>query len=297
MSKDLVSEAGYVLHKGAVSLKQISRLHEVFLSWQAQSKSHKENFGEAANGKYRCGIGLGHSESIQRLIRVKNTCDISDDFNDFIKSEAILGIARLYLGESIRFHHCKINTKYQGGDERIDLHQDFCFDPHTNRSLITLMIPLVDVDEINGALAVVPGSQECLESHFEGGTFQGKITDGWNRFSDRLVKVSMDQGDVLVSDGWLIHGSLENNANDPRPALFMELSRGDALPLAPYHVPSRFSGDILSGDQASPQIRLEAMTFEVPAGYKQSSIVNLQQEQWHASKNWCCGVFFQDCRR
>lgn len=270
-------EQGYAILRSEFRDADIELLLRAFREWQCQSSEHTSDFGDAPQQKRRFVLGATHDRSAPCLRRVNNPCDISTLYFEFVLTSQLLKLAQRFLGSVVRFHHCKINCKSGPEDGSIDLHQDFGFDPHTNGSLITLVVPFVKLTPENGCLEIVPGSHLTQVSHFIGTRFTGAIPGGWDRYESKLTKLDLKVGDCLLMDGSLIHGSRPNRTRIPRPVLFAEFSAADALPLAPYHVPSQHSGRLFPPTENYFPIRLETRILEVPLQYTESSIFELQQ--------------------
>lgn len=278
-AKAILRSDGYLLLRSCFDLDEVARLNLRFQKWRREAAAHRYDFGDINSGKRRFVLGANHSEYSPSIKRINNPCDVDAEFFDFVLVKQIVPLAQYFLGEFVRFHHCKINCKSGPADGAVDLHQDFGFDPHTNRSLLTFVVPLDDVSKVSGCLEVVPKSHLKLLSHFKNNRFVGAIPNGWAIYNTLLLPIELNMGDCLVLDGALIHGSRPNTTQKQRPILFSEFSAVDALPLAAYHVPSIHSGKIFPATNKVFPIRLEAQTLEVPGTYSASSIFDLQHEE------------------
>lgn len=261
---------------GLVCSQQLADLADKLARWIELSTRHRVNFGNGPLGKAYFALDPGHSKERPLLRRVNNPCDLDPSYYDFALDGAILQLARSILGEYVRFHHCKINIKNGAVESRIDLHQDFGFDPHTNCQLITIVVPFVDLRSDNGCLSVVPGSHKRMRSHFRAGRFVGSVRDGWRRYKSRLIDLNMNAGDCLVMDGALLHGSRSNLSDAPRPVFLAEFSAANALPIGPYHVPSVFSGQVFPPCTTPIAVKTDRRIKRVPPDYETSSIFDLQ---------------------
>lgn len=88
-----------------------------------------------------------------------------------------------------------------------------------NTEILTVWIPLVDVDERNGCLCVVPRNhkrgllQHCIDA------LRGKYLPTAKFDADRAKPLPMRRGSILVMDKMTPHSSLENKSDDVRVSM------------------------------------------------------------------------------
>jgi hypothetical protein len=111
------------------------------------SKSQKSEFREN---------GVVVVESALR--RVASPEEISDAFLGLLEQGPLLENVAALLGEDLRFHHAKLNSKLPGSGTTVKWYQDFTFDPHSNDDCITAMLFLDEITSEIGPARVVPGS-------------------------------------------------------------------------------------------------------------------------------------------
>jgi hypothetical protein len=116
------------------------------------------------------------------LRRVASPEEISTAYLQLIESGSMLDAVADLLGDDLRFHHAKLNSKLPGSGTTVKWRQDFTFDPHSNDDCITAMLFLDDIDsDIDsdiGPARVVPGSHRGeLYSLWQDGRFSGAVDD------------------------------------------------------------------------------------------------------------------------
>jgi ectoine hydroxylase-related dioxygenase (phytanoyl-CoA dioxygenase family) len=178
-------------------------------------------------------LDAGHSAAQPRLTRIKLPHIRHPAFREVATSEWLTSFLKPLVGENIRLHTSKLNTKAPGGGAAVEWHQDWAFFPHTNDDLFSVGIMLEDVTLANGPLMVIPGSHMGpVLSHHRGGIFCGAIdpADPLFEFS-RAVTLTGRAGDMSVHHVRLLHGSAPNQSDRARKILFYEMGAADAWPI------------------------------------------------------------------
>lgn len=102
------------------------------------------------------------------------------------------------------------------------LHQDWSYLDETEHSVVSIWCPLVDVDHVNGCLAVVPGSHLTTQIR------PNMPRDQWywvyrDAIADirarHLIELPMRAGECILYDGRIIHGSQPNSSSEDRPVV------------------------------------------------------------------------------
>jgi hypothetical protein len=102
---------------------------------------------------------------------------------------------------------------------RLPLHRDYSFVDQAVHTAVHLWFPLVDVDEQNGCLNVVPGSQTLMQSPFAVNEYPSPFHPVMNLLDQEYTRgLPMPAGSVVAYDSRLLHGSGENRSNRIRPA-------------------------------------------------------------------------------
>ena len=173
---DQFQEKGYLVLRSLVTSEIRGQLLSELNKWAEQSLSHKVNYGfDTPDGKARFDLEKGHSVQQPRLCRVANPCDISEAFQGVLFEGVLPEAVADLISLNVKFHHCKLNNKYPGMNARVEYHADHPYDPHTNDDGISLLLLLDDMDENNGSLRMIPGSQKVRHRHFNDGRFIGSI--------------------------------------------------------------------------------------------------------------------------
>ena len=156
-------------------------------------------------------------------------------FMDLARDERILDRIRPMIGDDIQLQHSKIATKPPTkGAGAFKMHQDFAFFPHTNTSLVAVMVMLDDATKENGCMQMIPGSHKWgLLDHLENGIFSGGCIEA-ERWADesQLVDVTPRAGGISIHHCLSLHGSPPNSSGKPRRGLVFQYRSDDAYQLA-----------------------------------------------------------------
>ncbi|QAY75109.1 phytanoyl-CoA dioxygenase family protein [Sphingosinicella sp. BN140058] len=106
----------------------------------------------------------------------------------------------------------------KGGAGTLALHTDPTLTTDPDIASLTLWCPLVDVEEANGRLHVIPGSHKVSRQINGPG-----IPEYYWRYRDRIARhataLSLKAGQAVIFDGRLIHGSPPNTTERVRAAI------------------------------------------------------------------------------
>lgn len=169
-------ESGVIVVESAYSTADLEPLRQQHQRWIDESRQHDGPFGEMLDGRPRFDVEPGHSAQSPALRRVASPEEISDEFLHLLKQGPMLEAVADLLGENLRFHHAKLNSKLPGSGTTVKWHQDFTFDPHSNDDCITAMLFLDDITSEIGPARVVAGSHRGpLHSLWHDGVFSGAV--------------------------------------------------------------------------------------------------------------------------
>ncbi len=270
---------GYVIVRNVIDAAQLKTLADEVDGWIVESRSHKTNYGETADGKARFDLEAGHSAEYPKLRRVSNPADISEAHRDVLWDGPVVDAVVDLVGPDVKFHHCKLNIKLPGMDTRVDYHQDHPFDPHTNDNAATALLLLDDMTEDNGCLRVVPGSHNERYSHYQGDKFTGAIASELiPEFESRSVPILGRAGDVCLLHIWTVHGGSANRSDKPRRLLICDYRAADSFWLTSPQVLSIYSGRLIRG-KPSRRARLISQSVELPPHYKEDSFFGVQGQK------------------
>ena len=151
---------GYLVMDGAVDDATLAKLRRQMDDWGEESRGHTEPYGPpTVDDRPRFDMGEEHSAEQPALRRINNPCEVSEHFHAVMTDAPMVDMVADLIGPDVKYHHCKINSKLPGSETVVRYHQDFLYTPHTNDDVVTALLLLDDVDEENGCLMVVPGTQ------------------------------------------------------------------------------------------------------------------------------------------
>ena len=138
--KDAFWNDGVLVVEDAVSDTQLEQLRSVFTGWVEESRSHTEDYGKTLDGRARFDLQPGHSAERPGLRRIQSPEEVSDVYEDVMRTARMVDYCAELIGPNIRFHHGKVNSKLPGSGTAVKWHQDFLFQPMTNDDMITLSL-------------------------------------------------------------------------------------------------------------------------------------------------------------
>lgn len=152
-----------------------------------------------------------------------------------VKSQKIVDLIEPLIGEDIQLQHSKLAVKNSGsGKGAVSWHQDFAYLPHTNTSLVSVMIAMDDLTPENGAMIAVRGSYKLgLLNHLDSEGFIGdcKESSAWADPS-KLVQINPKKGGISIHHCLTLHSSPDNFSGKPRHAIIYQYRACDAFQLA-----------------------------------------------------------------
>jgi len=114
---------------------------------------------------------------------------------------------------------------------KLGLHQDYSFGDHTQHLILNLWTPFCSVDSRNACLRVVSGSQDL--GHIAAIPPNPSPYDKYRQelATEFMVELPMRAGHACVFDPRLLHATEENQTDDDRTALFLNLVPREVAPL------------------------------------------------------------------
>ncbi len=278
----LYFEKGYLLVESIISKKWIDRLIET-TGQKVEESRHVTKSDEVFD------LEPGHTAEHPRLRRLTSPADQHPVYWEFASESILVDVVADLVGPDVKYHHSKLNFKWEEGGEEVKWHQDITYWPHTNYSPLTIGTYLHDVGDEQGPLGVIPRSHEgpLYNQYNEQDEWVGCIA------SSDLVGVDFDEveyltgpaGSITIHNCRTIHGSKKNLSDVGRPLLLYAYSSADAFPYTPNPLNSTYSGAILCGKQAK-WARHDPRACLVPpdwsGGY--TSLYALQQQE-NAARN------------
>lgn len=256
------------------ALEPLRRQHQL---WIDESRQHEGPFGEMLDGRPRFDVEPRHSVDAPALRRVASPEEISPDYLHLIETGPMLEAVADLLGDDLRFHHAKLNSKLPGSGTTVKWHQDFTFDPHSNDDCITAMLFLDDITSDIGPARVVPGSHRGkLHSLWQDGRFSGAVDAALAEQCEAdAIECLGPAGSLCLMHTRALHASSENLTQRSRSLYIATLTAADAIPLAPCAVPSRYAGRIVRGRDPR-RIRSIAFDMDMPEIPRGASFFNQQ---------------------
>jgi len=270
-------DTGVIVVEQAYTAQQLEPLRQQHQQWIDESRTHHGPFGEMLDGRPRFDVEPRHSAAAPALRRVASPEEISTAYLQLIESGPMLDAVADLLGDDLRFHHAKLNSKLPGSGTTVKWHQDFTFDPHSNDDCITAMLFLDDIDSDIGPARVVPGSHRGeLYSLWQNGRFSGAVDDSVaGECEANAVECLGPAGSLCLMHTRALHASSENLTQRPRSLYIATLTAADAIPLAPCAVPSSYHGKIVRGRDPG-RIRSIAYSMDMPELPKGASFFDQQ---------------------
>ena len=256
---------GFLLVENAINDRQLENLKKTFLDWVNESRNYKTDYGETMDGRPRFDLQPGHSSDVPGLRRIQSPEEISEVFADVMRNGRSVDMCAELIGQGIRFHHGKVNSKLPGTATKVNFHQDFPFEPMTNDDMITCLLFIDDVTLENGPLEVVPGTHKGpLYSHWHNGTFTGSVSDEiLAEHEDKIIRCTGKAGSVCLMHASLLHGSAPNLSNKSRTLYISTYYAEDAIELSPNHLPSTLTHELVRGE-ASGRVRCSTYEMQLP---------------------------------
>ena len=256
---------GFLLVENAINDRQLENLKKTFLDWVNDSRNYKTDYGETMDGRPRFDLQPGHSSDVPGLRRIQSPEEISEVFADVMRNGRSVDMCAELIGQGIRFHHGKVNSKLPGTATKVNFHQDFPFEPMTNDDMITCLLFIDDVTLENGPLEVVPGTHKGpLYSHWHNGIFTGSVSDEiLAQHEDKVMRCTGKAGSVCLMHASLLHGSAPNLSNKSRTLYISTYYAEDAVELSPNHLPSTLTHELVRGE-ASGRVRCSTYEMQLP---------------------------------
>lgn len=237
-------EQGYLTVPDALALGTVERLSAIVGQWtiEASGVSESDGFFDLEDS---------HQASDPRVRRFKRPVRNHPEFNALARSDAVLDLISLFIGDAIRISPTdnKINIKAPEYGAAVEWHQDWAFYPYTNDDLLAIGIALDDCAEENGPLMVIPGSHKGpVHDHHTNGVFCGAIDPAASGINfSQAVPLTGRRGTMTIHHARTIHGSALNTSANPRRLLLIMYAAADAWPLLGVSDLEDFNSDMARG--------------------------------------------------
>lgn len=275
--REFYFENGYLLLEELVSDEWVERLLAVTEGMIEQSRA-------MAKSDTVFDLEPGHSADSPRLRRISSPVDCDDVYWEFASRSIIADAVADLVGPDVKYHHSKLNFKWERGGEEVKWHQDITFWPHTNYSPLTVGTYLYDVGPDQGPIGIIPGSHngELFNQYGSEGEWVGCLpeADEARIDVDSADYLEGPAGSVTIHNCRAIHGSKKNMSAKGRPLLLNSYSAADAFTYTANPIKSPHDGEIVRG-KAALWAHHDPRPCLVPpdwsGGY--TSIYALQQEE------------------
>lgn len=239
-------ERGYVLVENAIDADWLARLNAITDEFVDRSRAVGES-GRVYD------IAPGHSAERPQLRRLKRP-DEQHPLYWQLASGVLADIAADLLGPDVRFHHSKLNFKWNDGRDDVRWHQDAQFYPHTNYGVLAIGAYLVDVTMDNGPLTAIPGSHNgpLYDQYDEQGNWAGCLRrdDVAGLPLERAEHLLGPAGSVTIHNCRTVHSSPPSRVASGRPLLINAYTAADAFAYTPHPDPSAHTGELVRGQPA-----------------------------------------------
>jgi ectoine hydroxylase-related dioxygenase (phytanoyl-CoA dioxygenase family) len=183
----------------------------------------------AEEERFRLPVAYGGAANQTLFVNIQ-LCHRSEPIRRFCTAGAQLAAVAALLGPDVCLTHQQFITKLPDGpDQRSDipLHQDNGYGLLEPMTDVTVWVALVDSDERNGGLVVVPGSQRMGLLPHDAAGVNPLLRE--TRAEIAPIALPLAAGEAVAFSGLTLHGSGPNRSGAARPALFVRYCEPDTL--------------------------------------------------------------------
>ena len=239
---------GYILLERIIGDEWIRKLRDA--TDELIERSRKINKSDAVYD-----LEPDHRPDNPRLRRVSNPVEQHPVFWEYCTKSVMPDAVADLVGPDVKFHHSKLNFKWQQGGEEVKWHYDISFWPHTNYSPLTIGTYIYDTAMEQGPVGFIPGSHlldPVLDQYDEKGNWVGCISDADVAKVDPSKAVYMvgPAGSLTLHNCRTIHGSPRNDSDLGRPLLLYTLTSADAFPYTVNPIKPKHDQQIIRGKRA-----------------------------------------------
>ncbi len=167
--------------------------------------------------------------STRRVRRIRDPYYRHAAFRAVAHDARILDRVASLIGPDLELHHSKLNMKPAQVGSPVAWHQDLAYYPHTNDSVLAVLIYIDDASESNGCIQVLPRMHHrYLEHTHHTGEFAGRIVEPIEAEPRALPAAA---GSAIFVHGLTPHSSRPNRSGEDRRTLIFAYRAGDAYPL------------------------------------------------------------------
>jgi ectoine hydroxylase-related dioxygenase (phytanoyl-CoA dioxygenase family) len=171
--------------------------------------------------RFRLPVAYGGAGNQTLFVNVQ-LCHRSEPIRRFCTQGRHVPALRQLIGPDVCLTHQQFITKMPDRDAQrsdVPLHQDNGYGRLEPMTDVTVWVALVDTDESNGGLTLLPGSHRLgLLPHDQAG-MNPLLREA--RVEMRPLAVPLRAGEAVAFSGLTLHGSGPNHSDSARPALFV----------------------------------------------------------------------------
>jgi len=170
---------------------------------------------------------------LPRPRRILNPFEQDETFRRMITCDRLLDSIESLIGSDIELQYSKLNFKPARVGSPVEWHQDLAYYPHTNDSLVTVLMYIDNATEQNGCLRVLPRHHHHYFDHaLPDGSFAGMISEELDdgRFG-KPVPLPAPSGSVILMHPITPHSSHPNQSDHSRRTLIVSFRATDAAPI------------------------------------------------------------------
>jgi ectoine hydroxylase len=226
-------------------------------------------------------LAPGHTRKSPRLRRLNYAADNHPVFWDFASRSPLVDVVADIVGPHVKFRESMVNFKWARGGDEVKWHQDTSY-LYTNSSPVVTLTSLDEVTDDQGPLLVVPGShkKKVFRRFDNQGRWSGSISDA------DLKEVGIENaralrglaGSVTVLHTYVVHGSKRNESDRSRPLLICGYEAADSMPYRSLPMTSRYTGQIVRGEEARIA-HLEEGYIPLPPDWAKAGYTSLYEHQ------------------
>jgi ectoine hydroxylase-related dioxygenase (phytanoyl-CoA dioxygenase family) len=181
----------------------------------------------AEERRFRLPVAYGGKQNQTLFVNVQ-LCHRSEPVRRFCTQGRHIGVVQDLMGPNVCLTHQQFLTKLPDGAEQrsdIPFHQDNGYGRLEPMTDVTIWMALVDTDERNGGLWIVPGSHRLgLVEHGQAGVnpLLREVAG-----ETPAVAVPLRAGEAVAFSGLTLHGSGPNRTQEARPGFFVRYCEPD----------------------------------------------------------------------
>lgn len=220
-------------------------------------------------------------EDAKRIFAVSHSKDVD------MKTEVNKWVAKRYekrveeLFVDVQILGGTFVAKPSNGRGHISPHRDWNLVDETRFRSCNIWVPLVDTNEENGAIQILPKSH-LIEPTYRGPNIVNQLRDVEQFLWNHLEIKPMKAGHAFIYDHRFIHGSENNNSNSVRPASACAITSKDAE-FRFYHIHTVGGEEKIEEFNSYPNYLLREDRFDYPTTIEHLQTLNIDTAPYDES--------------